>query len=237
MRAQAHDWPARGQSVLVDGPPQDLITDQLPQVGALPSLLGKHRVSARQGLDAASEAVGKIGWIPSALQCLLGNGLHICKGVLDAMVQLVEQQALRIGGLHLIGNVVEVADHAEVAVGELNSVDAPVVIFRHPSIGTDFGPLLGDIGLAGCQRVPEDAHDLVGIVSFPNYVNCFVEIPPNDTPRDITEHRQGRGVGVPNSEVGVDQVRLPKEPCTVVSRIEQRCRAKTELYFGAIAPT
>jgi hypothetical protein len=53
-------------------------------------------VSASQSLDATPETVRKISWVSRAPQCLLGNGLDICKCVFDTMVELIEQEPLRI---------------------------------------------------------------------------------------------------------------------------------------------
>jgi len=163
-------------------------------------------VRASQGLDAASESVRKIRWVPRTPQCLLGNGLDVCKCVLDTMVKLIEQQPLRIRRLYTLRNVTEIADRAQVAVRKLNSVDSPLVIFHYAAIGADFGPLLCDVRLAGGQRVLEDADNFVGIVSFPHNVNYFAQIPPDETARNVSEHGERGRVDVPNSEIGVDQV-------------------------------
>src|SRR5262245_58490659 len=62
-------------------------------------------MDSRQRLDASAEAADKFGWILGSAQRVLGDGLNAGQCVLDAVVQLADQQLLRPLGLLALGDV------------------------------------------------------------------------------------------------------------------------------------
>ena len=101
---------------LIDGALQELVADQLAQIGALPRCLARKRMHARQRLDAPGESFGKLLRILCAADRLLRDSLYACKRVFDAMIKLANEKLPSIFCLHLRGDVSEIADGAQRAV-------------------------------------------------------------------------------------------------------------------------
>ena len=62
-----------------------------------------------------------------------------------------------------------------------------------------------DEGFARCERVPEDADDLVGVGLVPS-VNDLVEVAAEQTTGDVAEYRLRDWVDFSKSEIGVHEI-------------------------------
>jgi hypothetical protein len=67
---------------------QELVADQLAEIGASPSRVSQKRMNARQRLDAAEESSSKFIRLLGTAHRLLRDGLHARKSVLDAVIKL-----------------------------------------------------------------------------------------------------------------------------------------------------
>ena len=109
--------------------------------------------------------------------------------------------------LDLFGNVPEVADHAISAVGQQDTVQPPLVMFRYSTtIDAALRPVGSDVGLAGFQRVPKDPANLIRVVFFPKDVHDFVEVTADDASGNIAKYGEGSRIDLTNPEVGIDQI-------------------------------
>src|SRR5262249_23487105 len=83
-------------AIVVSPAEQNLLADEPHDLGALQPLLGEQIVNARQCLHATAEGGDEVAWALGAMQGLAGNGLDGRQGVLDAMVELLDQQTLQL---------------------------------------------------------------------------------------------------------------------------------------------
>ena len=99
-----------------------------------------------------------------SFQRLGGDGLNRCKRILDPMVEFIDQQFALLTRSNVGGNVPEIANHAVAALGQRNAIDPPLVIFSHLSVPSFLDVFGRHVRLTGFERMPEQAHDFVGIV-------------------------------------------------------------------------
>src|SRR6476659_7286161 len=90
-----HELRPRGGDTVVRDPEQHLLAHQVDEVSAFQPCLGRQRVSTGQRLNASREARYKISWALGAAQRLAGDGLDGGERVLDAMVELFDEQTLQ----------------------------------------------------------------------------------------------------------------------------------------------
>jgi len=119
--------------------------DQRAQSHAAPILGGQGQLRITQGAQARLESVARLGLdIPKGLP---GDGLHIGKRVLDAMLEFGKQKIALLLGLLVVGNV---AEHDAEAVTQR---EQPV---GEPTSGHDHGSRFRAHGLAACHRLQEE---------------------------------------------------------------------------------
>ena len=101
VRFQVHRWSPGREPGFVDGTHEELVADDVAQVRAFPRTTAQEGVHARHGLDATREAGSEIVRILGRPQRVLDDGLHAGERVLDAVIELVDQQLLRFARLHV----------------------------------------------------------------------------------------------------------------------------------------
>jgi hypothetical protein len=104
-----------GDTVVVGTAEQNLLADEVHHLGASQLGLGQQIMRPCERLHTPAEAAHEVARGPRMLQRLAGDRLHGRQRVLDAMIELVEQQALQLLGALALGDVasdLRRADHA-----------------------------------------------------------------------------------------------------------------------------
>ena len=122
---------------------RQLLLRHVAQLGLAPGLAGQQVVRLRQGEQAALESVLELRRRLGGAQRLRGDGLHGGQGVLHPVVQLVEEEALLLLGVLLLGDVLEDADEIDrlfFDIEEDPALGVDPADARRPQAGSDIRP-------------------------------------------------------------------------------------------------
>jgi hypothetical protein len=197
LRVEYEQRPRARDPVVVGSADEHLLVHQLHHISALHAGPGEERVGLCQRLEAAGEARYKIGRALGANQRLVCDRLHRRERVLDAMRQLVAQDALQFLGPLAVRDVaadLRCADHLSRTVAQggygQRYVDAAAILGNaHGLVMLDAFAALQprqDLLLFAVQFVRDDAQDRLA----------------DHLARAVTE--DARGAGVPRGDAAID---------------------------------